>query len=100
MAFHKLTVPFGAMSSCVAAICDISLSGERLINVRNADILIFFVEGFKKATETMLFVSWTAPYITVYDILFCALSDNQENMKIHRTLGRFYVHSRTCLFLS
>ena len=66
--------------------------------MRNADTFIFFVEGVNKTTETMLFVSWTGLYNTVYDILFCALSDNHENMKIHRTLGRFYVHRRTSFF--
>ena len=63
-----------------------------------ADTLIFSVERFKKATDTVFIVFWTVPYNTVCGILFCAVSDNHENKKLKRTIGRFHVLSGICFF--
>jgi hypothetical protein len=70
-----------------------------MANIHTADTLIFPVERFIKATDTMFIVFWTVLYNTACDILFCAVSDNHENKKLKRTIGRFHVLSGICFFL-
>ena len=58
-----------------------------MANIHTADTLIFSVERFKKATDTMFIVFWTVLYNTVCGILFCAVSDNHKNKKLKELLG-------------
>ena len=57
-------------------------------DVRNADTLIIFVDTFTKSDRNYVYCFLDC---TVCDILFCAVSDSHENMKLNNNIGRFHI---------